>query len=81
MRLSTGEAHLVARIAAEGAAPAPPEGCVHALKRLRYERERAEVQHEIDRLQQAAGTGQDELIESLWQRKKEILLRIEELTG
>lgn len=81
MRLSTGEAHLAAGIAAEEAAAAPPVGCVHALKRLRYERERAEVQHEIDRIQQAAGTGQDELIESLWQRKKEILLRIEELTG
>jgi DNA primase len=81
MRLSTGEAHLVAGIAAEGAAPAPPDECVYALKRLRYERERAEVQHEIDRLQHDAGARQDELIESLWRRKKEILLRIEELTG
>jgi len=81
MRLSTGEAHLVAGIAAEEAAPAPPDECVHALKRLRYERERAEVQHEIDRLQQDAGARRDELIESLWRRKKEILLRIEELTG
>jgi len=81
MRLSTGEAHLVAGIAAEGAAPAPPDECAHALKRLRYERERAEVQHEIDRLQHDAGAGRDELIESLWRRKKEILLRIEELTG
>jgi DNA primase len=81
MRLSTGEAHLVAGIAAEGAAPAPPDECAHALRRLRYERERAEVQHEIDRLQHDAGAGRDELIESLWRRKKEILLRIEELTG
>jgi DNA primase len=81
MRLSTGEARLVAGIAAEGAAPAPPGECVDALKRLRYERERAEVQHEIDRIQQDAGARGDELIELLWRRKKEILLRIEELTG
>lgn len=79
-RLNGGEAQLVAAIAAGDAAPAPAADCARALKRLRCERERAAVQREIDRLQEAGGSGRDELIEALWQRKKDLLQQIEALT-
>jgi DNA primase len=79
-RLSTGDAQLVAGIAAASTAPAPAAECARALKRLRWERERAALQREIDRLQEL-GAGQHEReIDALWQRKKDLLHRIEELT-
>ena len=51
-----------------------------ALKRLRWERERAALQREIDRLQELGATQHAREIETLWQRKKDLLHRIEELT-
>jgi len=72
-RLSTKEAELVTGIASAPAAPASPHECALALKRLRFEREGAAVQQEIDRLQQA-GCGGD--IDQLWQQKHELLQRI-----
>ncbi len=51
-RLSTVDAQLVTRIAAAEQSPAPPAECVRALKRLRWERERAAIKREIDRLQE-----------------------------
>ncbi len=51
-RLSTVDAQLVTRIAAVEKSPAPPAECVRALKRLRWERERAAIKREIDRLQE-----------------------------
>jgi hypothetical protein len=47
------------------------------LKRLRYDRELAEVQREISRLQEAGDP--DEAIMGLWERKKDLLHRIERL--
>ncbi len=79
-RLNQVEAQLVAAVAAEPAPPAPPAECARALKRLRCERERAEVQREIDRLQDAGGNERDRLIEGLWRRKKDLLQQIEALT-
>jgi len=79
-RLNTWEAQLVAGIAAETAPPAPAPNCVHAIKRLRYERERAELQQEIDRLQEQGGPAQ-ERITALWERKKALLQRIEALSA
>jgi DNA primase len=59
-RLTEREAQLVTGIAAEPEAPALSlEHCARQFKRARYERERAAVQQEIDRLQrsgQAAGS-------------------------
>lgn len=79
-RLSTGDAQLVASIAAVETAPAPPIECVRALKRLRCERERAAIQREIDRLQEL-GAGEHGIeIDALWRKKKDLLHRIEELT-
>ncbi len=79
-RLSTVNAQLVTGIAATPVAPASPEECVRALKRLRWERERAAIQREIDRLQELGATQHGIEIDNLWQRKKDLLLRIEELT-
>src|SRR5690606_35751108 len=57
-RLSTVEAELLARTASE---PSPPvldaERSVGSLKRLRFERQRAAVQREIDRLQAIGDAG------------------------
>jgi DNA primase len=79
-RLSEGERALVARAAAREAA-APPPDCVHALKRRRLERERAEVQNEIDRLQAGtrAGENTDQRLAELWTKKLELLQRLEAL--
>ena len=79
-RLSTVNAHLVTRIAATATPPATPADCVRALKRLRCERDRAAIQREIDRLQQLGATEHGHEINDLWQRKKDLLHRIEQLT-
>lgn len=79
-RLGEGQAQLVTRIAARENHPAPPLACVYALKRLRLRDEGAAIQREIDRLQ-GLGAGQNgREINALWQRKKDLLHRIEELT-
>ena len=79
-RLSTVNAQLVASIAATATSLAPPGACASALKRLRCERERAALQREIDRLQQLGAAQHGTEIDNLWQRKKDLLLRIEDLT-
>jgi DNA primase len=79
-RLNTVNVQLVTGIAAIAKSSAPPAECVRALKRLRYERERAALQREIDRLQQLGATQHGHEINDLWQRKKELLHRIEQLT-
>jgi DNA primase len=79
-RLSTGDAQLVTSIAASTICQAPPAECAQALKRLRWERERAAIQREIDRLQELGATQHGREIDTLWQRKKDLLHRIEGLT-
>jgi DNA primase len=77
-RLSTMSAQLVTRVAAEKAPPALIVGeCVRALKLIRWEREKAVLQREIDRLQQAGDGGPE--INLLLDRKTELALRIQEL--
>jgi hypothetical protein len=80
-RLSTGEANLVREIAAQAGPPAEPAGSVRTLKCLRYERERADLQREIARLQEAGGAAADQEIEVLHARKIALLRRIEGLLG
>jgi DNA primase len=75
-RLKEDETQMVTGIAAAPAPPAPAADCVRALKRLRFEREGAAVQREIDRLQEAGG---DAGIDRLWQQKRELLQRIASL--
>jgi DNA primase len=79
-RLSTVDAQLVTSIAATASAPAPAAACARALKRLRWERERAAIQREIDRLQELGATQHGHEIDNLWQRKRDLLHRIEQLT-
>jgi DNA primase len=79
-RLNTVNAQLVTSIAATTSSPASPADCARALKRLRWERDRAAIQREIDRLQQLDATKHGHEINDLWQRKKDLLHRIEELT-
>jgi DNA primase len=57
-RLSTQEAELLASVAAEPSPPAVlPDLCVVALKFVRLERELADVQRELNRLQNVGDTG------------------------
>ena len=78
-RLSTAEASLVQEVARQAGAPADAADCVRTLKRLRYDRERADVQREIDRLQEAGAARHEDEIVALWERKKDLLHRIETL--
>jgi DNA primase len=78
-RLSTEEARLVTGIAAEPAGAAPVVDCAAAFKLLRYERERAALQREMDRLQSAGDAG--EQLARLGQRKVELSRRIEKLSA
>jgi len=76
-RLSTAEAALVQEIARQEGAPADPVDCVKTLKKQRYDRERAQVQREIDRLQEAGGGRYDQEITVLLERKLALAHRIE----
>jgi DNA primase len=59
-RLSIVEAQLVTSVASEPEAPTLSMGfCVRELRRARYERERAAVQREIDRLQSAGAHAEE----------------------
>jgi DNA primase len=77
-RLSTGEAGLVAAVRSQPGPPAPPIECARALRRLRYEREQAELQREIDQLQDLGPAHASE-IDALWARKKDLLQRLDAL--
>ena len=80
-RLSEGESRLVTAIATEPARPAHPDECVRTLRMLRYDRERAALQREIDRLQQEATAGTAEKIEELGLLKIDLKRRIEALSA
>jgi hypothetical protein len=74
------DAQLVTSIASQTSPPAPPVECARALKRLRWERERAAIQREIDRLQEMGAARYGREIDALWQKKKDLLHRIERLS-
>jgi hypothetical protein len=75
---------LVTGIAGEPDAPVSgPDDladCVRSLKRLRFERERASIQREIDTLQGTRPDRNDTRIDVLLNHKRELARRIEELT-
>jgi DNA primase len=80
-RLSTGEARLVTEVASEQQPPVHEvDGCVRVIRTRRYERERADVQREIDRLQQQGADAHGREIDALWVKKQDLLRRIEGLT-
>jgi len=78
-RLNREEAGLVEAIGRQKASPGDPTECIRTLKRMRYDRERAAVQREIDRLQEAGAVGYGDEIAALWDRKKALLQQIEAL--
>ena len=75
-RLSDEERGMLERAAAASVPPAEPADCVHAVRRMRTERNIAAVQEEIDRLE-TRPTAADETLAVLWARKKELLTRLE----
>ena len=79
-RLNVSEAQLVTGIASE-AEPHVHDAaeCALILKRLRYERERAALQRDIDRLQRDGGTEPGEELQDLLVRKYELIQRIDGL--
>jgi DNA primase len=80
-RLSEGESRLVTGIATDPARPSQPDECVRTLRLLRYDRERAALQREIDRLQGEAAAGMAEKIEELGLLKIDLKRRIEALSA
>ena len=78
-RLNTVNAQLVTPHRRLPHSPAPALDCARAIKRLRWDRERAAIQREIDRLQELGAGQHGHEIDALWQRKKNLLHRIEEL--
>ena len=80
-RLNEGERALLERGAQAEAPVAPAADCVNTLRRGRYDRERAAIQEEIDRFQERMPAGNDRELASLWERKKAVLKRLEELNA
>src|SRR5205085_9984039 len=81
-RLNTGEAQLVTSIAAIEQPSAPPIEAGQALKRLRWERERAALQREIDRLQQLGASEHADEINVLSRRLIDIAIQLDrDITG
>jgi DNA primase len=78
-RLNVEEARLVTGIAAIPVCPAPLDECVATLRRLRYERERTELQRQIDRLQSSGGPEAD--LAALSRQKMDIIRRIAQLSA
>jgi DNA primase len=80
-RLNDRLARQVAAVASEPVAPAPPAACVRALKLLRYDRERADLQREIDGLRDDGSADTAARIEQLYGRKVDLKRRIEALSA
>jgi DNA primase len=76
-RLTKGEVGLVEDIGRPASSPADPADCVRTLKKRRFDRERADVQREIDRLQEEGAARYEDEIVTLWARKQDLLRRIE----
>jgi DNA primase len=80
-RLSTENAQVLAAAAAAGSPPVrSPMECARTLKLLRWQRERAAIQREIDRLQQLGSGSHSSEIYVLLRKKNDLGLRIEQLT-
>lgn len=72
-RLSSGETALVRDIASQPGAPSEDAvDCARTLKRLRYDRERAALQRDIDRLQERGATDAGDELNALLRRKQQL---------
>lgn len=78
-RLNEEEIALITGVAAKTARPAPAIDCVRALRLRRYERERAEIQRKIDRLQEHGGGADPGELSRLWALKRTLITEIEAL--
>jgi len=79
-RLNTAESQLVTGIASEGEAHVVDASeCTRILKRRRFERERAAIQRDIDRLQQRGDDAPRGELEQLLVRKYDLIQKIERL--
>ena len=79
-RLTMAEANLVTAIASEREPHVhDAEGCVHVIRRLRCERERAVIQREIDRLQEQGAAEHADEIDALLTRKRLLLQQMNAL--
>ena len=78
-RLKDPEAQVLTALGASAEAVVAPIECARALRRLRYERERAAVQREIDQLQDRGMAGEAHRLDALLERKSALLVRIEAL--
>ncbi len=79
-RLNTVEAQLVTGIASESEPHVTDaDGCVRIIRRLRFERESAALQREIDRLQQLGETQNGKEMDSLSIRKRDLRRQLEDL--
>ena len=79
-RLTMAEANLVTAIASEREPHVHDAGeCVRVIRRLRYERERAAIQNEIDRLQERGAAQHASAIDALLMRKREVLQAMDAL--
>jgi DNA primase len=79
-RLNEEEIALVTGIAAQIPKPASPVDCIRSLRIRRLERERAEVQRQMDRLQERGEANSDEFAR-LWVRKRSLSTEIEALSS
>lgn len=79
-RLNEEEISLVTGIAAEIQKPASAVDCIRSLRIRRLERERAEVQRQMDRLQERGEANSDEFAR-LWARKRSLSNEIEALSS
>jgi DNA primase len=79
-RLSEGDVQLVTGIAAEVAPPVTLVAeCVRAVRRLRFDRERADLQRAIDRLQDEGAGWQSAEMTALLKKKEDLRHLMEEL--
>ena len=78
-RLSTAEWEWLTQIGTSEQPPAAADDCVQELKRLGYERQRAAIQNEIDQCQTLGTPAALAEIDTLWQKKRDLLTRLESL--
>jgi DNA primase len=77
-RLSKGETGVIHEICRQASPPGAAEDCVRALKKLRVDRDLAEIQRELSRLQEQ-GPAADGGMDALLVRKQALLQRRESL--
>jgi DNA primase len=78
-RLNTGEAALVAEICRHPSAPSAAADCVRVLQQLRLDRERAAIKREIGRLQDEGPSADEQKMNALLVKSRELKQQIESL--